>query len=70
MKCILYFVIWKIIYKNENTKQDCFITFAVLTLVTGITAIILKRIDLGCLSAICGLVSYVAYKDFKDPEQI
>jgi hypothetical protein len=46
------------------------IGFLTLSIVIGISAIILKRIDLGCLSAICAGISYVAYKDFKDPEQI
>jgi hypothetical protein len=46
------------------------VTFTGLSLVTGVFAIILKRIDLGCLSAICGVLSYVAYKDFCDPKQI
>ena len=45
------------------------VTFAGLSLVTGVSAIILKRIDLGCLSAICAGISYVAYKDYKNPYQ-
>jgi len=47
-----------------------FICFAALSIIAGIFALILKRIDLGCLSFICGGISYVAYKDFCDPQQI
>ena len=46
-----------------------FITFLTLSIVIGITALILKRIDLGCLSFICGDISFVAYKDLCDPDQ-
>jgi hypothetical protein len=45
------------------------ITFVGLSLIAGVFALILKRIDLGCLSFICGTISYLAYKDFCDPEQ-
>jgi hypothetical protein len=44
------------------------ITFLTLSVVIGVCALILKRIDLGCLSFICGGISYVAYKDFVDSE--
>jgi len=54
----------------KTLNKVVFITFLTLSIVTGIIAIILKRIDLGCLSAICAGISYVAYKDFKDPTQI
>jgi hypothetical protein len=47
-----------------------FICFAALSVIAGVFALILKRIDLGCISFICGSISYVAYKDFVDPEQI
>ena len=43
-----------------------FLTFLTLFIVSGITALILKRIDLGCLSGILGAIAYVAYKDFKN----
>jgi hypothetical protein len=46
------------------------ITFLTLSLICGASALILKRIDLGGLSCICGAISYVAYKDFENPEQI
>jgi len=46
------------------------ITFLTLSVVIGICALILKRIDLGCLSFICGSISCVAYKDFVNPEQL
>jgi hypothetical protein len=47
-----------------------FICFAVLSVVAGVFTLILKRIDLECISFICGSISYVAYKDFCDPQQI
>jgi hypothetical protein len=40
-----------------------------MSFITGLFALFLKRIDLGCLSIICGALSYVAYKDFCNPEQ-
>jgi len=47
-----------------------YLFFLTLSVVIGICALILKRIDLGCLSFICEGISYVAYKDFVDPEQL
>jgi len=43
------------------------ITFLTLSVIIGFCALIQKRIDLICLSFICGGVSYVAYKDFSNP---
>jgi hypothetical protein len=42
------------------------ISFCILSFVAGIFALILKRIDLGCLSGVLIILSYVAYKEFKD----
>ena len=42
------------------------ISFATLSFVAGIFALILKRIDLGALSGVLIILSYVAYKKFKD----
>jgi branched-subunit amino acid transport protein len=44
------------------------IGFLVLSLVAGIFAWLTKRIDLGCLSGVCALLSFVAYKDFRNEE--
>jgi hypothetical protein len=54
----------------KNITFIVFICFAAMFLIAGVFALIQKRIDLACVSFFCGSISYAAYKDFKDPEQI
>ena len=45
-----------------------FIFFGTLSALAGVLSLITKRIELAVLCAILGAVSYVAYKDYKDPD--
>lgn len=44
------------------------VIFASISLLAGIMCLIQFRIDLGCLALVFGGISYVAYKDYNDPQ--
>lgn len=52
----------------KTLNKIAMISFATISIVTIIFAIVQKRIDLGCLGLIMAGISYAAYKDYKNPQ--